>query len=118
MGRTGRVRARCAHPPEAGRVSNPGAFAGVRRRGRASGSLASSAGDSIVSDATVSLLVNGEERSVPVGSTVRELLASLGLEATRIAVAVNRDVISRSRFDRHPLAKGDRVEILEAVGGG
>ena len=46
------------------------------------------------------------------------LKSRLGLERRRIAVAVNRDVIPRSNFDAHCLGPGDRVEILEAVGGG
>ena len=62
--------------------------------------------------------MNGEPRSVPAGCTVEELVRSLGLERRRIAVAVNRDVIPRSALDAHALAAGDRVEILEAVGGG
>jgi sulfur carrier protein len=64
------------------------------------------------------LLVNGEARSVPAGCTVAALLGCLGLDARRLAVAVNRDVVPRTRFALHPLAAGDRVEILEAVGGG
>ena len=64
------------------------------------------------------LLVNGEARSVPAGCTVAALLGRLGLDARRLAVAVNRDVVPRTRFAAHPLAAGDRVEILEAVGGG
>ena len=71
-----------------------------------------------MSDAALELLVNGEARQVPAGCTVEQLLGSLGLERRRIAVAVNRDVVPRSRFDDHALAAGDRVEILEAVGGG
>jgi len=66
----------------------------------------------------VPLLVNGEARSVPAGCSVEGLLRSLGLDARRLAVAVNRDVVPRSRFAAHALAAGDRVEILEAVGGG
>lgn len=69
-------------------------------------------------DAALELEVNGEPRSVPAGCTIEELVRSLGLERRRIAVAVNRDVIPRSGFDAHALAAGDRVEILEAVGGG
>ncbi len=42
----------------------------------------------------------------------------LGLETRRIAVAVNRDVVPRSTFGERRLEAGDRVEILEAVGGG
>ena len=64
------------------------------------------------------LLVNGEARSVPAGCTVAGLLGRLGLDARRLAVAVNRDVVPRTRFAAHLLAAGDRVEILEAVGGG
>ena len=64
------------------------------------------------------LLVNGEARSVPDGCTVEGLLRHLGLDARRLAVAVNRDVVPRSRYAAQPLAAGDRIEILEAVGGG
>ncbi len=64
------------------------------------------------------LLVNGEPRDVPADCTVEGLIACLGLERRRIAVAVNRDVIPRSYFAAHTLGPGDRVEILEAVGGG
>jgi sulfur carrier protein len=49
---------------------------------------------------------------------VERLLELLALRARRIAVAVNRSVVPRSDFARHPVAAGDRVEILEAVGGG
>jgi sulfur carrier protein len=49
---------------------------------------------------------------------VAKLVGLLGLSTRRIAVAVNRDVVPRSAFDEHRLAEGDRVEILEAVGGG
>ena len=66
----------------------------------------------------LALLVNGESRTVPDGCTVEALLERLGFDRRRIAVAVNRDVVPRSRFATHPLASGDHVEILEAVGGG
>jgi thiamine biosynthesis protein ThiS len=66
----------------------------------------------------VNLLVNGESRSVPSDCTVAELIDALGLKTRRIAIAVNRDVVPRSAFTTHQLAADDRVEILEAVGGG
>jgi len=64
------------------------------------------------------LTVNGEPHPMPRPSTLTALLRSLELSAQRVAVAVNRDVVPRSHFDSHALAAGDRVEILEAVGGG
>ncbi len=88
-------------------------------RAPGSGSLGAPAPSvSDVSDATLQLLVNGEPREIPAHSTVRGLVEALDLDRRRIAVAVNRDVVPRSRYGRHALAAGDRVEILEAVGGG
>jgi len=66
----------------------------------------------------VHLLVNGDPRSVPSDATLAELIDALGLQTRRIAIAVNRDVVPRSAFATHRLAAGDRIEILEAVGGG
>ena len=72
----------------------------------------------VVSDGELSLLVNGEAHIVPSGSTLDQLLSRLDLGGKRVAVAINRDVVPRSTFPTHELAPGDRVEILEAVGGG
>jgi len=71
-----------------------------------------------VGEQALSVLVNGEARSVPTGATVEALLGLLGVRGRRLAVAVNRSVVPRSRYDRVALAAGDRIEILEAVGGG
>ena len=62
--------------------------------------------------------VNGEATEIRLGSTVRELLAHLGMEGRRVAVAINRDVVPRSLYDKVELSADDRVEILEAIGGG
>jgi sulfur carrier protein len=71
-----------------------------------------------MSAADLALLVNGEPRTAPPECTVQGLLEALGLARRRIAVAVNRCVVPRSAYAAHRLADGDRVEILEAVGGG
>ena len=64
------------------------------------------------------LVVNGRAVEVPPDTSVCGLLALLGVEGARIAVAVNRDVVPRSSYESRRLAAGDRIEILEAVGGG
>ncbi len=66
----------------------------------------------------LALQVNGEVRALPHGANVRELLVQLHIESPRVAVAVNREVVPPSRWDVRELQEGDRVEILEAVGGG
>jgi len=68
--------------------------------------------------ASFQIMVNGSPRDVPSGTRVRGLLDELGVGGRRVAVAVNRTVVPRSVYETHPLAAGDRVEILEAVGGG
>jgi len=68
--------------------------------------------------AALEIQVNGERRALALGCTVAGLVESLGLAGRRIAVAVNREVVPRSQFPSFRLAAGDRVEILQAVGGG
>lgn len=68
--------------------------------------------------AGLSVRVNGEPRTLPAGTSVAELIQLLGLEGRKLAVAIDRQVVPRSRYAMHPLADGNRIEILEAVGGG
>ena len=68
--------------------------------------------------ASVDVLVNGTARTVPADCTVSGLLTLLGLGERRLAVALNRTVVPRSGYPTQRLGPGDRVEILEAVGGG
>ena len=65
------------------------------------------------------VIVNGEKRDIPEGSTVRSLLEALGLaEREGIAVAVNMEVIPRNAHAATTLRAGDHIEIVHAVGGG
>jgi sulfur carrier protein len=66
----------------------------------------------------LSIRVNGEAQELRAGSSVADLVARLGLGGRKLAVAVNREVVPRARYALHRLGEGDRVEILEAVGGG
>lgn len=67
----------------------------------------------------IEVLINGEQRTVPEGSTVRSLLEGLGIaERQGTAVAVNMEVIPRRVHAATTLHAGDRIEIVQAVGGG
>jgi sulfur carrier protein len=65
----------------------------------------------------VRLLVNGEAVDAPDAQTITGLLASLAIRG-RIAVEVNGELVPRSTHARHALADGDRIEIVQAIGGG
>jgi sulfur carrier protein len=73
---------------------------------------------SSLADGSASIFVNGEPAGVPPGSTVAQLLVQLEMAGKRVAVAINAEVIPRSAHAEVRVAAGDRVEILEAVGGG
>jgi sulfur carrier protein len=62
--------------------------------------------------------VNGVQREIPDGLTVRALVEHLGLTEGPVAVEVNTAVVPRARHDEHPVASGDVIEIVHFVGGG
>ena len=64
------------------------------------------------------LVVNGEERQVGPSTTVKQLLASLGLADTLVAVERNEEVVPRAQHESTELTEGDRVEVVHFVGGG
>ena len=66
------------------------------------------------------LTVNGvaTEVSLDDGSTIAGLVAALGLAGKRIAIEKNGEIVPRSLYATTPVLRGDRLEIVGAVGGG
>ena len=62
--------------------------------------------------------LNGEQHEVSEGSTVAALLSSLGIGGDRVAVEINLDIVPRARHATHVINDGDRIEIVQFVGGG
>jgi sulfur carrier protein len=50
--------------------------------------------------------------------TVARLVEQMGYAGKRIAVELNGEIVPKSRHAETPLASGDRLEIVVAVGGG
>ena len=66
-----------------------------------------------------SLNVNGVTTEIAAtASTVEAVVLALGLAGKRIAVEKNGEIVPRSRYATTPVAPGDRLEIVGAVGGG
>ncbi len=64
------------------------------------------------------ITVNGEEKRFEGVISVAGLLAALALEPMKIAVERNLEIVPKSRYDETALADGDRIEIVQFVGGG
>ena len=62
--------------------------------------------------------LNGEDREVPAGLSVRGLLESLDLEPRLVVVERNREILSRGRYDEVQVREGDTLELVHFVGGG
>ncbi len=66
----------------------------------------------------MNIVLNGESRTIDSPSTVADLLAALGYADKRVAVERNGEIVPRSTHASTPLADGDELEIVVAVGGG
>ncbi len=62
--------------------------------------------------------INGQSQQVQDDFTVAQLIDTLGLTSKRLAVEVNLAIVPRSKFETYILTQGDRVEIVQAIGGG
>jgi sulfur carrier protein len=67
--------------------------------------------------------INGEERSCPDSApsalfTLAALIEFLAMKSDRVAVELNRNIISRDLWSQTVLKEGDRLEIVHFVGGG
>ena len=66
----------------------------------------------------IQIKINGEDRQFGAPMSVSALLASLELEPVTIAIERNLEIVPRSRYSSVMLADGDRVEIVQFIGGG
>lgn len=64
------------------------------------------------------LTVNGEPRRIVSGSSIADLVASLGLDPKKVAVERNAEIAPRSTLADVLLTNGDVLEIVHFVGGG
>ena len=66
----------------------------------------------------MTIILNGDPVEVGGPLTLSALLAQLGVDARRVAVEHNLNVIKRPNYDTTQIQEGDQVEIVNFVGGG
>lgn len=64
------------------------------------------------------LIINGESQQLPDHISAAELIEHLGLSQKRLAMEVNLEIVPRSQHAEYRFSPGDRVEIVQAIGGG
>ncbi|MBK8841178.1 MAG: sulfur carrier protein ThiS [Hyphomonadaceae bacterium] len=66
----------------------------------------------------MNVFLNGEPASAPDVVTVAAFLESLGMPLKGVAVERNREIVPKSMYGSVRLTEGDRIEIVQFVGGG
>ena len=66
----------------------------------------------------MTIKLNGDPHDIPGPLSVSALLEQLEIDARRVAVELNLDVVKKSAYDSSVIKEGDEVEIVNFVGGG
>lgn len=66
----------------------------------------------------IEIILNGEKRVVPAGLTLQSLLEILRIEADRVAIELNREIVRRTHWPSRVIEHGAELEIVQFVGGG
>ncbi len=64
------------------------------------------------------VVINGENREIPTSLSITALLRDLGLDARKIALEHNLEIVPRSAYGKTMVSDGDRLEIVHFIGGG
>jgi thiamine biosynthesis protein ThiS len=67
---------------------------------------------------SIQVVLNGKPTTLEDGTTPQKLLEVLSIEATRVAVELNRQIIPRAEFPTTTIQDGDVLEVVTFVGGG
>ena len=64
------------------------------------------------------ITINGESKDFSEKTTLEALLKKLKLEGKVMAAAVNMEIVKKDNWDKYILVDGDKLELLDFVGGG
>jgi thiamine biosynthesis protein ThiS len=66
----------------------------------------------------MTITLNGDKHQLAAPVSVSELLQQLEIDARRVAVELNLNVVKKAAYDSSVITEGDEVEIVNFVGGG
>ena len=66
----------------------------------------------------MNIVINGEDKKFSENISLMNVLKELSLEGKVMAAAVNMEIVKQDSWDSHILNNGDKLELLDFVGGG
>jgi len=64
------------------------------------------------------IILNGEPREIDAGTSLADFVLTLGGDPRGIAIERNLEIVPKSAHAKTLLADGDRLEVVQFVGGG
>jgi len=64
------------------------------------------------------VIINGQTRELDEGISISSALKELSLEGKVMAAAINMEIVKQDNWNNHKLKDGDKLELLDFVGGG
>ena len=62
--------------------------------------------------------LNGAPYEINNGTNLNELLNKLKIQKNKVAIEVNGEIVEKNKYPNLILNKGDKVEIVQFIGGG
>ena len=66
----------------------------------------------------IKIIVNGKQMTVNLKFSVKNLIEKLKMPISKVAIELNREIVSKKNTNKIFLKKGDKVEIVHFIGGG
>jgi len=66
----------------------------------------------------IKIIVNGKQMAVNINFSLKNLINKLKLPIKNVAIELNREIANKKRISKIILKSGDKIEIVNFIGGG
>jgi len=66
----------------------------------------------------IKITVNGKQMAVNLKFSLKNLINKLKLPIKKVAIELNREIVNKKRISKIILKPGDKIEIVNFIGGG
>ncbi|SVE14184.1 uncharacterized protein METZ01_LOCUS467038 [marine metagenome] len=66
----------------------------------------------------IKITVNGKQMTVNLKFSLKNLIDKLKLPIKKVAIELNREIVNKKRISKIILKSGDKIEIVNFIGGG
>ena len=64
------------------------------------------------------IIVNGKTEQIPGELSIQEFIKRKNIDSDRAVIELNKNILKKDEWQKTVLGNGDRLEIIQIVGGG